>query len=286
MANIVIFGGQGYLGQNLICQCGTDHKFMTIGRSSDCVQSGIEYTHVSISDSALFEKLNLFQPDYFLISYYGNPMIQDVNVYDRLNNNIWSIYESINSRPKIVFLSSQLVFGEDEVYYNKIINPSDFYGQMCIEFERQIQVKTPGRYLIVRVPVVYGGVPSLKNGYKNIISVFINLAKNGKELMVFGNGSQTRSIIHMEDFVTFINNLLTRPTSIEIINASFDEHYSIRELASLISKEFKVPCILDREWPVNKSPEKLYDIRLDPSAAQSLVSHKWDLKKYLKVISE
>lgn len=286
MANIVIFGGQGYLGQNLIYQCGTEHNFMTIGRSTDRAESGIEYSHVSISDPVLFEKLNLFKPDYFLISYYGNPLIQDLDVYNRLNNNIWSIYESINSHPKIVFLSSQLVYGDDESYYNKIVNPSDFYGQMCIEFERQIQIKTPDRYLIVRVPVVYGGVPSLKNGYKNIISVFINLARNGKELMVFGNGLQTRSIIHMEDFVTFINKVLTSAPSINIISASFDEHYSIRELATLISKEFKVPCILDREWPVSKSPEKLYDIRLDPSAAQSLVSHQWDFKNYLKVINE
>uniref|UniRef100_UPI00404855B1 NAD-dependent epimerase/dehydratase family protein n=1 Tax=Algoriphagus sp. TaxID=1872435 RepID=UPI00404855B1 len=286
MARIVIFGGQGYLGQNLIKGLEGNHNFLTLGRSREkSVRDGV-YQHISIYDSDLIAIISSFKADYFIVSYYGNPLSTDISEYVELNNFICSIYLKFSSKPKIIFFSSQLVYGKVDHFFNceeDIPKPAVFYAQRCLEFENVIIELSDGNYLNLRVPIVYGGSRQDHTGYKNLVSVFIGLAISGNKLKVFGEGRQTRSFIHIEDLVSLLDTIFSKGADHNILNACFGDHYSIRELALLISSKFKVECETDLKWP-EEMADDFYNVRLDSSKALKLLKAKWNLKLYINSI--
>lgn len=282
MARIVIFGGQGYIGQNIIENLGANHNFLTLGRSEEKLFKEENYTHLSILHPALLYKLNLFRPDYFIISYYGNPSTKDVDAYLKLDEVIIRIYHSLKNNPKLIFISTQLAYGERQILdKNETKNEFfDFYAKMCVAFERQMEVIAKDNYVILRVPIVYGGKHIANKGYTNIVTAFIDAAVKGQKLKVYGSGVQIRSFIHMEDFVQLIDKIISYGVSIKLLNTCFNEHYSIRKLAQLIASNFNTEFdIID--WPDNLKNQDIYDIILDSSMAISMVKNKWNITKYL-----
>lgn len=284
MARIVIFGGQGYLGHNIITTLCNDHQFLTLGRKEEKLFPDLTYEHKSIYDPALTEMLNSFKADYFIVSYYGNPALKDIDFYTNLNRVINNLYDAFSAKPKFVFVSTQLVYSlKKGTFLRNELEPIDFYGLMCTKFEKYIQELTGGNHLILRVPIVYGGKPNLNNGYNNIVSFFINEATNRQKLHVFGTGSQIRSFIHIDDFVLLLNKVLG--SNVKFLDTCFKEYYSIRELAELIASKFNTECEITA-WPEKSNEEEIFDIILDSSQALMMVQNKWTLSKYLKSIYE
>lgn len=282
MANIIIFGGQGYIGQNILKKSITKHNFLTLGRSEEKLFSELNYIHLSIYDSELLKKLNLFKPDYYIVSYYGNPSNKDISVYRKLDEIIESIYINLVNKPKLVFISSQLAYGIRLINnYNKTSNEIiDFYAKMCVEFERKIIDIANNNYLILRVPIVYGGEHNKSKGYANIVSAFLDAASKGQKLKIYGSGSQIRSFIHIDDFVELIDIIINQGININLLNTCFNEHYSIRQLADLIALKFNTLCE-NVDWPNTEISHDNYDIILDSSIAMSMVKNKWNMIKFL-----
>ena len=59
---------------------------------------------------------------------------------------------------------------------------------------------TDQEYVVLRLPNVYGPRqrPDLEGG---VIAIFENLIRNNEEISFFGNGSQTRDWVHVDDVV-------------------------------------------------------------------------------------
>lgn len=284
MARIVIFGGQGYLGQNIITNMSLEHQFITLGRRREKLFDDLNYEHHSIYDPALCDRLNAFNTDYFIISYYGNPSSKDIETYNTINEVILGIYQMFKYKPKLVFVSTQLVYSIKKGSFSQN-EPEliDFYGAMCSRFEKVIQKLTGDNHLILRVPIVYGGKLNSNKGYNNIVSIFLNEAMKGQKLKVFGTGSQIRSFIHIEDFVLLLNKVLS--DDVKFLDTCFKEYYSIRELAGFIASKFNTECEIIA-WPDTSNGEEIFDIILDSSQALKIVQNKWCLSKYLNSINE
>ena len=288
MARIIIFGGQGYLGQNIIANLSNEHQFLSLGRRQKKQFKDLTYDHKSINDSDLVERLNSFNADYFIISYFGNPSSKNIDTYNNLNETIRYIYDAFSAKPKFVFVSTQLVYGIKNRPFNQIgleLRAINFYGLMCSNFEKDIQEFTGENHLILRVPIVYGGKPNLNKGYNNIISIFLNDAIKGKNLQVYGSGLQIRSFIHIDDFVLLLNKVLSDNVRIKLLDTCFNEYYSILELAELIASKFNTECNVI-PWPHTIIGEDIFDTILDSSKALNLVQNKWCLSKYLNSINE
>lgn len=286
MSKIVIFGGQGYLGRNIIEGFGQRHKVITLDRYVEKRFKNLEYSHLALNDPDLQELLNSFDPDLFLISYFGNPRETYLESYQKLSLDIVQLIKKIISKPRVVFFSSQLVYGNSPSHTkseNETIKPIEFYPQRCAEMEGVIQEEFNKNFLILRIPIVYGG-EEVEKGYKNIISIFINQAKIEKTLNVYKEGNVIRSLIHIDDFISLLEILITEENKFEIVNACFGENYSISDIAHTITSYFSNSNFQFTKWIGNQKPKQKYDIRLASTISNSLMQPKNNLSTYLSMI--
>ncbi len=146
---------------------------------------------------------------------------------------------------RIFILSTSEVYGEHE--HHKLLEDMSAIIN--------IQLKTRNNYAISKlVCEAYGLTYHEKYGlkmsilrpfnvigprqggqYGMVVPRFIEAAKKGQPLKVFGNGQQVRTFCHVNDFLGFITALINSPKSVgEIINIGGLETIKIIDLASLI----------------------------------------------------
>jgi len=101
----------------------------------------------------------------------------------------------------------------------------------CFDFNRQYGVEVR----IVRIFNTYG--PRMSVGDGRVIPNFVTQAMLGKDLTVYGSGSQTRSFCYVDDTVDGIMRLMNSEGScVGPVNVGNDEEFTVRELAEIVSE--------------------------------------------------
>ena len=109
--------------------------------------------------------------------------------------------------------------------------------RMCFAYHTSYGVDVT----IVRPSNVYGERQKTGRGGA-VIPIFATLASQKKPLTVFGDGSQTREYIHVEDLISAYDMILRRSDLSGVtLNVGTGETPSIREIAVFISKKMDVP---------------------------------------------
>jgi len=136
-------------------------------------------------------------------------------VYDLANCNI-AISEEAKVKPTSPYAGSKLAAEELALSY--------YYG-----------FKLP--VVILRPFNTYG--PFQKTNMEGgVVSIFIKRKINGEKLLVFGDGTQTRDLLYVEDCADFIVRAADCEKCIgEIINAGTGKDISINDLAKLIIED-------------------------------------------------
>jgi nucleoside-diphosphate-sugar epimerase len=71
-----------------------------------------------------------------------------------------------------------------------------------------------------------------------VISIFIRRYLEGKDLLIYGDGEQTRDLLYVEDCVDFIVKAAFCKKAVgEVINAGTDRDITINDLALMICKD-------------------------------------------------
>ncbi len=78
---------------------------------------------------------------------------------------------------------------------------------LCFDYKRQYGIDTR----VVRIFNTYG--PNMAIGDGRVVSNFIVQALTGKDITIYGDGSQTRSFCFVDDLVRGILNMMNLPTS-------------------------------------------------------------------------
>ena len=104
---------------------------------------------------------------------------------------------------KVIFSSSAAIYGDNQNIPLKETEPylpmspyaeSKVKGeQICQEYELET--------CVLRYFNVYGQRQDPKSPYSGVISIFSDRAKEDKDLIIFGDGKQTRDFIHVSDVV-------------------------------------------------------------------------------------
>ncbi|MFX1500414.1 MAG: dTDP-glucose 4,6-dehydratase [Promethearchaeota archaeon] len=133
-------------------------------------------------------------------------------VYDMADTNI-AISETHRVRPRSPYAGSKIAAEELAFSY--------YYGL--------------GLPVVVLRPFNTYGPFQKTNTEGGVISIFIRLKIKGEKLKIFGDGTQTRDFLYVEDCAEFIVNASENENCIgEIINAGTGNDISINELAKLI----------------------------------------------------
>ena len=139
----------------------------------------------------------------------------------------------------MVMASSAEVYGESEGAHSELspLRPQSPYAaskvaaeSLCVSYYHTYN--TPVR--IVRNFNTFG--PRQKSsGYGSVIAIFVRRALDGKPLIVYGDGEQTRDYQYVEDVIDGYMIAIDIPPG-EIVNTGFGKDYSINNIARIIIK--------------------------------------------------
>lgn len=170
--------------------------------------------------------------------------------------NLLTACAEIPSPPLIVFPSSRLVYGTplylpvDEAHPTR---PTNIYGAHKITVEHYLAIyqQTKGvPYLIFRISNPYGPYQAAKNKGYGILNYFLQLAVRGEPIRIFGDGSQIRDFIFVEDLIDILLSAIAIPDCHnQIFNIGGRERISLRAAAKHIALAAGgTPVLLD-PWP-------------------------------------
>ncbi|MEI7974000.1 MAG: NAD-dependent epimerase/dehydratase family protein [Bdellovibrio sp.] len=307
----LVTGGAGFIGSNL-----TD--FLLMQRHEVCVvdnfetgrkkflEQAFDYSSFSletldIRDAQAIENIwRKFSPDW-IVHLAANADVRfglDRPRRDLDYNTIatWNVLDAArkSSCKNFLFSSTGSVYGEPEVFPTPEGAPfpvqTSLYGASKLAGEALIQAYAHGfglQAVIFRFVSILG--PRYTHGH--IFDFLKKLKKDSSRLEVLGDGTQTKSYLHVTDLIEGIWNLIEGPRSgLEIINIGHEEALQVRESVDLIVRRLGLnPQIIfglgSRGW-VGDSPR----IQLDTSrlrargwsAQRSLQSAVFDTVDYLR----
>lgn len=159
---------------------------------------------------------------------------------------------------KFIFTSSMARYGtQDQIPFTESMTPKpqDPYGIAKYAFEQtlsQLSDVYGFEYTILVPHNIVGPGQVYTDPYRNVAGIMINRMLQGKQPIIYGDGSQMRSFSDIRDIIDPIKKVIYGNFNREVINIGPDENYiSIIELASMIAKElnFKLDPIFLEDRP-------------------------------------
>ncbi len=255
MTRVLVTGGAGFIGSHLvdrIVEEGYDLRVIDnlySGKLENIerhIKSGkVDFVKGDIRDAPLVKKSLVDVDAVFhlaaLISVpfsISNPELTfDVNLTGTLN-----LLNACSEKKvsKFVFVSSCAVFGDTKILpvnEKASTNPISPYAESkllaerdCLSFQRRGILQSA----VLRFFNVYGPRQGM-NEYSGVITRFINRAKQKQSLTIYGDGSQTRDFVNVNDIVqALIACMKNNSANGEIFNIGSGKPTSITELAKTI----------------------------------------------------
>ena len=231
---IVIIGHTGFIGKNIfenliqskeydIVGLSTNEIDLTKENSKDVLSNHLSSDCVIIMCAGLKKQLGDN-----LITFENNMLI--------INNFCKAILE-VNPQ-KIIYLSSTSVYGEDVAYFEKIseytpVQPKTYYGIAKYAAERileKICTDNGINLVILRPPLVYGK-DDLSQGYGP--TGFTYKALNNEEIILWGDGSEFREFIYVDDVGKMVSQIINSNYS-GILNLVSGISYTYEEILTLL----------------------------------------------------
>ena len=277
MKNILVTGGAGFIGANL-CK-----RLVEEGNQVYCLDNFytgsrkhvfgklIEHDIISPIDASQFE--NGLDEIYNLACPASPPHYQRDPIFTTKTCilgelNILELAKNFNAR--VLQASTSEVYGEplenpqNESYRGNVnchgIRSCYDEGKRCAEsifFDHYRMFGT--KIKVIRIFNTYGEMMDANDG--RVVSNFITQALAGKDLTIYGDGSQTRSICYIADLVEGIIRMMRSPEDfIGPVNLGNPEEYSIKDLAEKIkqltkSKSELVYHDLPSDDPTQRRPD-------------------------------
>ena len=231
MKRILVTGGAGFIGSHL---CET---LLSNGHDVICLDNfftGSRQNIVHLINNPYFELVrhDVIQPFYAEVDEIYNlacPASPIHYQYNPIKTIKTSMMGSINMlglakrvRAKILQASTSEVYGDPEIHpqtetYWGHVNPNGIRscydeGKRCAEtlfmdYHRQNNVKIK----IIRIFNTYG--PRMHQDDGRVVSNFIVQALKGKDITIFGDGSQTRSFQYVDDLILGMTKMMDSPDS-------------------------------------------------------------------------
>jgi dTDP-L-rhamnose 4-epimerase len=106
-------------------------------------------------------------------------------------------------------------------------------------------------FLVFRLQNVYGEGQSLNNPYTGILSIFSNRIRQGKEILLFEDGLETRDFVHVSDVAEAMTLGLTSAGGDGLtMNVGSGEQVSVERIAGSLMRQFhsSAPVIVSGQY--------------------------------------
>lgn len=268
ITTIYTIGGSGFIGRNLIAKLlKENYRVINIDPVSfKCKSSNYKQYTFSLVDCLHFlDQIIIPNSIVFYLASASVPGKEKDPIND-YKKSVKPFIEFINKlilhNPKIVFVSSAgAIYGENQKHAREkvFLNPKSLYGVHKLLIEKYLfyfYIKHNIDYRIARISNPYGNNQKHQFGI-GFIDVALQNIRKKKEIKIYGELSNMRDFIHINDVVdalTCISNFSLLPPN-RVINISYGKSISLKKVINLIEKEsgnkFKVI-----KGPINKEHVK------------------------------
>lgn len=279
---VLITGGLGFIGSNLVHQCLKLGAAVTIydcldprsGGNMYNVQEIRDHVQVALNDIRNFEGVCsaiLNQDILFNCAAYTShpnsmrePLI-DIDVNCKGVINILEAARRFNSEVKIVHVGTSTQIGK--MHFSPVTElhpefPVDVYSANKSASEKHVLIYG-GAYglktTVIRLANVFGPRSNIKSSDFGFINYFIGLALQGKELTVFGDGQQLRNISYVDDCVAaLVLAAMDDKSNGQVFFAVSDKQYNVAEIAQTLVENIG-GTVRFVEWPPDRKAIEIGD---------------------------
>ncbi len=279
---ILITGGAGFIGSHLcerLAKEGNDivclDNFYT--GNKDNVSHLLSNPHFELIRHDIVTPVYLEVDEIYNLACPASPIHYQLNPIKTIKTNVMGVINMLGiakrAKAKILQASTSEVYGDPEVHpqtekYWGRVNPIGIrscYDEgkraaecLMMDYRRQHGVNSK----IARIFNTYGPRMAVKDG--RVVSNFIIQALQGKDITVYGNGTQTRSFCYADDMVDGLIRMMN--CSDEFygpVNMGNPEEFTIMELAQKVIKLTKSTSkIIYQPLPADDPTQRKPDITL------------------------
>lgn len=292
--NILVIGGAGFLGSNLVRRCLADPgNEVTVLDSLDPmlrsntlnlreVWKQIRFVRGDMGDESLIAELVQGKDVIFnCAAQTSHPMSLQDPIHDATINCVGNLrlleaVRLLNPTAVIVYSSSSTVIGRavgDLIDENHGERPLDIYSANKGAAEKYYRIYHRVHDLktvVLRFANLYGaygkGFPEF-----GFVNYFISLAHADQEITVYGPGTQKRNVLYAEDAAEIMLRAANNPKLYgEAFFATHDEHVSVIDIASRIVEVFGRGKLTHVEWPEQRKRIEIDDVKISSELLRGL----------------
>ena len=291
---VLIFGGAGFVGSNLVRRClGDPRNDITVVDSLTPqlhstteslldIQDQIQFIRGDICDDFLVEELVRDQDVIFnCAAQTSHPRSLEEPLFDAEINCIGNLklleaVRQYNPRAVVVYPSCSTIIGRaqrpvvDETHGER---PLDIYSANKSVAEKYYQIYCTAhdvRTVVLRFANLYGpygkGFPEF-----GFVNYFIYLAAEGRDITVYGDGHQTRNVMYIADAVEILyRSAFNRDLYGKLLFATHDEHLSVMQIAQKICTAFGQSQVVQVPWPDMRKRIEIDGVRISSQQLRQL----------------
>lgn len=248
LGNVLVTGGAGFIGTNLIKELVGNNKVFVIDNLNTGNVINIEPIREKIEFQAL-DAEDIFQVDFIPHVIFHLGMYSSTPMYKENRNLVRKVVDGMiqvlefakRHNSKVVLASSSSIYNGHGVPQHEEMVPvvTDFYTEARLYAERLTELYTKMfglRTVCLRFFSVYGPGERSKGRYANLVSQFMWDLQEGRGPVIYGDGTQTRDFIYVKDVV---DACVTAAKSDKegIYNVGTGTSYSINEMTEKLMKE-------------------------------------------------
>jgi len=261
--NILILGGAGFIGQHL------SHKYLEDRGHRVTVIDSLVTSSINLSDFDKYknlynfiegdlndiddkELLELFKKSHRIYHFAGSVGVEHIDKDPKgtLFNNVGLMNKLIplfkEAKSHVIFASTSEIYGEGPFKEdgNASIGPSSRlrWGYAASKLMMEFMLRASDiPYTIIRFFNVVG--PGQLSNYGMVLPRFVEAAKAGKKLKVYGDGKQVRSFCHIKDAIDGI--LIASDNPGELFNIGNNEPVTMEELAFKVLSHHKTTALVE-----------------------------------------
>lgn len=260
---VLVLGGTGFIGYNLVNKLvQLKSQVSVVSRTGNIKFPSVLHYRADITSFSQIDKILKNNYDIIFHCAGRSDRISYIkegwqNRHSDLNGtlNILNSIRRNHLRTKIILLGSRLEYGKAKylpVDEKHPVYPKEGYAieklasaLYTLSFSNLYNISC----VILRISNVYGPHPLFQYRNYNLVNYFIDRARKGVNLIVYGNGVQLRDYIYIDDLIhALLLSAINEKTNGQIYNVGSGIPIKFRDFITLIAKKAGV-CVVHKKWP-------------------------------------
>jgi UDP-glucose 4-epimerase len=273
---VMVTGGLGFIGSNLVRQLAhagadvliVDSLYPDYGGNRFNIAGLEDRVRVNISDVRDQTSMDVLVQDRDVIFNLAGQVSHidsmqdpytDLEINCRAQLSMLEACRKHNPNVKVVYAGTRQVYGRPDklpVDERQLVRPSDINGvnKAAGEYYHLLYNNVFGvRACSLRLTNVYGPRQLIRHNRQGFIGWFIRLAIEGREIQIYGDGSQLRDFVYVDDAAdAFLRAGAADACNGEVFNVGGDEPVSHRDLVALLLEVAGSGSVRFVDWPADK----------------------------------